>query len=422
MRYLTDRKWILRAIHEYERLGRRRFLSMYGYGEARRYFLLHEQRYYDSKAIYGVAFKFDPRVGRPLRASEFSGGEETVAQALRSLGFFVIERDTYESNSSLALIDIVLVENEITVGNRYDSWMDVTGERYHFPNQYKNRVRPGRRFVYYRGVRRHDGRRGVAEYFGCGRIGDVYLDPEVPPHASARERKWFASIVDFVPFPHPVAARQNGKYFEQVTHNQWSVAVRELPPGVYDQIISRSGADRLVGARDVLKAAGSPRIGDVSPSKVPAGTSLLLPSSAGAAQYHGFAREGSLYSKAIGDRAEEIVFEFLRSTLPSRQLESLRWVAQMGARPGWDVEYVDETGALRAHEVKGTRGPKFVSCEMTDREWQAAKELRGRFSLSLVAMCLSSRPEVEFIEDPRGRAERGELEVRTTSWRVSKRP
>jgi len=47
---------------------------------------------------------------------------------------------------------LVLVENEATVGGEFDFWGDDTGVRYHFPNQYRNLVRPGTPFVYYRGV------------------------------------------------------------------------------------------------------------------------------------------------------------------------------------------------------------------------------------------------------------------------------
>ena len=58
---------------------------------------------------------------------------------------------------------LVLVENEVTAGGRYDHWQDVTGERYQFPNQYRNKVITDRPFIYYRGVRRADGSRGRAD-------------------------------------------------------------------------------------------------------------------------------------------------------------------------------------------------------------------------------------------------------------------
>lgn len=79
---------ILAAIKEFESLGREAFLDRYGFGEARRYFILHEGRRYDSKAIVGVAHRYSH--GKPLASSDFSGGENTVAAVLRRHGFTVI--------------------------------------------------------------------------------------------------------------------------------------------------------------------------------------------------------------------------------------------------------------------------------------------------------------------------------------------
>ncbi|MBG0822481.1 HNH endonuclease [Planomonospora sp. ID91781] len=81
------REMVLAAIAEYDRLGRDAFLERYGYGPARDYFLRHQGRRYDSKAIAGVAHRGVG--GRPLRAAEFSGGNATVARALIRLGFEV---------------------------------------------------------------------------------------------------------------------------------------------------------------------------------------------------------------------------------------------------------------------------------------------------------------------------------------------
>ena len=94
---LTDRDAVLRALQEFDRLGRDQFLSTYGFKRARTYFLRHGGRDYDSKAIVGVANGIQHRGGQPLPASAFSGGEATVARKLRSLGFEVIERPELES-------------------------------------------------------------------------------------------------------------------------------------------------------------------------------------------------------------------------------------------------------------------------------------------------------------------------------------
>ena len=84
---LSSRLAVLEAIKEYDNLGKETFLEKYGFGEARNYVLVHEEREYDSKAIAGVACKH--QFGTPLLAAEFSGGQATVQKKLQSLGFVV---------------------------------------------------------------------------------------------------------------------------------------------------------------------------------------------------------------------------------------------------------------------------------------------------------------------------------------------
>jgi hypothetical protein len=72
---------------ECDNLGREAFLENYGFREARSYFLEYDGKRYDSKAIVGVAHRH--QFGQPLKASEFSGGDRTVASKLNELGFVV---------------------------------------------------------------------------------------------------------------------------------------------------------------------------------------------------------------------------------------------------------------------------------------------------------------------------------------------
>jgi hypothetical protein len=88
-RDITSRSAVLKAIEEYDRLGQVPFLDRYGFGKARRYFLIYGGRMYDSKAIIGVAFGYQfPGLG-PLTSGDFSGGEATVQRKLEELGFEV---------------------------------------------------------------------------------------------------------------------------------------------------------------------------------------------------------------------------------------------------------------------------------------------------------------------------------------------
>lgn len=84
-----DRPGVLRAIEEFDQLGRDAFLKQHGFGRSRAYYLRHGGKLYDSKAIIGVAHGYSGDDQGPLLAAQFSGGEATVAQTLRGLGFEV---------------------------------------------------------------------------------------------------------------------------------------------------------------------------------------------------------------------------------------------------------------------------------------------------------------------------------------------
>lgn len=79
------REAVLNALKEFDEIGRWSFLSKYGYGAAKRYFVLHKGRLYDSKAIAGVA------AGLPN--SRFSGGIASALSVLSRLGFRWVDQD-----------------------------------------------------------------------------------------------------------------------------------------------------------------------------------------------------------------------------------------------------------------------------------------------------------------------------------------
>ncbi|MFE7646443.1 HNH endonuclease [Streptomyces phaeoluteigriseus] len=82
-----SREAVLKAMAEYDDWGRDRFLDEYGYKPATGYLLIHEGKTYDSKAIAGVAHKFDQ--GRALRPDELSGGRSHAARWLARVGFVI---------------------------------------------------------------------------------------------------------------------------------------------------------------------------------------------------------------------------------------------------------------------------------------------------------------------------------------------
>lgn len=100
-----DRAAVLSATEEFDRLGRERFLQLHGFRRSRAYFLRHDGKLYDSKAIVGVAHGYSGGERRTLAAAQFTGGDATVASILRNLGFDMEVPDaptTFNSLSNVA--------------------------------------------------------------------------------------------------------------------------------------------------------------------------------------------------------------------------------------------------------------------------------------------------------------------------------
>lgn len=87
---LTSARAVNAALDEYDRLGRDAFLSRYGFGKAREYFVRRTGRLYDSKAIAGAAFGYQHPDRGALSSHDFSGGEATVKAKLEELGFEIV--------------------------------------------------------------------------------------------------------------------------------------------------------------------------------------------------------------------------------------------------------------------------------------------------------------------------------------------
>ena len=316
---------------------------------------------------------------------------------------------------------LVLVQNEVTVSKAHQRWQDVTGEQYHFPNQYKNRVKPGTTFVYYRGVRRTHHRHATPEYFGCGVVGDVWIDAETVDLPKAR-RAWFCKIVDYVPFARSVPFKLEGTHLENIRPNLWGVGVREIDNGTYERILELG---QIRGTTGTPIGSVKPRLPDIKTVKKTSEnhgidvtikrprietpeTSVTL--GADSDGYSGNA-------KIIGDRAEEIVFMQLQGRI--QQIGSkLKWVAKDGLKPGWDIQYQDQQGQLVAVEVKGTSGMGFASIELTHREWAAALNLGDRYWIFLVADCLSTSPRIQEIKDPAQMIDDWRAEISPIRWRM----
>jgi 5-methylcytosine-specific restriction enzyme A len=106
---VTDREAVLKAITEFDAIGRDAFLAKYHFGPAKGYFIEHEGKSYDSKAITGAAHGYQH--GLAMTGGDFSGGEATVAPLLKKLGFKVTRPDAlpdWEKDELILALDLYL--------------------------------------------------------------------------------------------------------------------------------------------------------------------------------------------------------------------------------------------------------------------------------------------------------------------------
>ena len=78
---------VLRAIHEYDRLGPEQFFSEFGFAPTTTYTLVWDEHHYPPKAILGAAYEF--ATGQRLRSGDFEGGKAGAVRVLEKFGFIV---------------------------------------------------------------------------------------------------------------------------------------------------------------------------------------------------------------------------------------------------------------------------------------------------------------------------------------------
>ena len=87
---VTEQAPVLKAMAEYDRVGRAAFLVKYGFKPSTKFFVKHKRRLYDVKALAGAAWGHAfPRQG-PKASSDFSSGKPLLDFYAR-LGFEVVE-------------------------------------------------------------------------------------------------------------------------------------------------------------------------------------------------------------------------------------------------------------------------------------------------------------------------------------------
>ena len=115
-------------------------------------------------------------------------------------------------------------------------------------------------------------------------------------------------------------------------------------------------------------------------------------------------------SKKVGDAGEKIVFGYEQKRLIELGLEDLsshvRWLADEGEHPGYDILSYNEDGSERWIEVKTSKGSAISVIEITENERKTAEAApEGRYWIYLVTKVFT-RPQLTPIQDP----------VRNLSW------
>lgn len=286
--------------------------------------------------------------------------------------------------------------------NDVSQYSDQTGVLYHFPKRYRRMLELGTLVVYYKGKmedRRFENARLSKEqhYFGTAKIGQVTVDPNDPS-------QFFATIEDFIPFDEAIFFKDvNGQYLEGHSNSQaFRNGVRELTKENYLNVLSSgsysSKCTSSSNCKSISFTDGSiPKLEDVNISE---GKGLLVSSKNNKSLNPSTSKNNSpRYSrnaKKIGDRAEELVCRYLKE----KGYLNVRWEADLGNKPGYDISCETSTGMKLHIEVKGTVSNKITNFILTDGELKAAMKLKENYYMAFVVNCLSVNAQVELVANP----------------------
>lgn len=99
---------IVAACNEFDELGKTKFLKKYGFKASRTYELVHEGKYYDSKAIVGAAHGHLGPGYSSLSAKEFSDSLQETVRVLEKLEFRVVENPPPTRNPDWTRDELIL--------------------------------------------------------------------------------------------------------------------------------------------------------------------------------------------------------------------------------------------------------------------------------------------------------------------------
>lgn len=354
-----------------------------------------------SKAL-GAPTHGAPRAGtlEALGLVERADGPPPFSYRITALGRATAARlGKSQAATSPAHTALVLTENELYAGQDF-GWKDQTGEQYQFPNRYKSLVVPGETFVYYRGKRRSDGP-AVPEYYGHGVIGQVQLSPG-SEGVPAGKRKWTAQIAHWAPFDEPVPFRtDDGTYIETGTDtvhwNYWRDGVRKITRAHFLDILLSGGANPEKGEPSSQLIEDSGQLQEADKSLI-----TVVKRAKGSRSETGNGKTPPRRSKqatVIGRAAEKMFYEFLLANARKDDRAKIRWVANEGITPGYDIQDDRDPKGIAAYEVKGTTASSFASVEITSNELRCAEQLGPRYALVLIIGVGSAAPRFQVVQN-----------------------
>ena len=192
-----------------------------------------------------------------------------------------------------------------------------------------------------------------------------------------------------------------------------------------DYTFTVNGTYQLAIIRDLIQTnhvsdhvSGTERV-------VPTQALDLLTVSGKPSQSSAGASSGTRYSKKakyVGDTGEELALRYFKDRSDSERWTKVRWIAYEGGKPGWDIQFMDESGSIVAVEVKSTVSDRFSYFELTENEWNQAKKLGDHYWLALVAKVLTGDPKIQILENPISVVESGQAEINPTRYRFSLLP
>lgn len=126
-------------------------------------------------------------------------------------------------------------------------YADITGIQYEFPDRYRGAVKPGERFIYYRGARS-----GASGYFGDGVVGDI--------RPSSKSAHLIALVHDVVLYDDLVRIKDgSGNYLEtgSTRGTNWANGVRSISDETFE-VITGSAVPQDPTDTDVAAGWASP--------------------------------------------------------------------------------------------------------------------------------------------------------------------